>query len=200
MAAYDNAHSRLVAWAKIVLPLIALAILSTLFLVSRTIDPNDAIPYADVDIEGLARDPRITAPAYAGLTSDGAALSVTAAEARPGDGQAARADTLVARLDTPDGGRMDIEAGSGVIDNTARQALLEGGVVITSSTGYRIETPALTAGLDETRVETTTGITGTGPLGDLTAGAMLLTADPAAPGQYVLVFKDRVKLVYDPAN
>jgi hypothetical protein len=34
---------------KIVLPLAALAILSTLFLVSRTIDPTESIPFADID-------------------------------------------------------------------------------------------------------------------------------------------------------
>ncbi len=53
MATYDNTYSRVVAWLKILLPLLALAILSTLFLVARTIDPAQNIPYADVDIDEL---------------------------------------------------------------------------------------------------------------------------------------------------
>ena len=51
-------HSRLVGWLKVVLPLAALAILSTLFLLADLIDPTAAIPYAEVDVEDLARDPR----------------------------------------------------------------------------------------------------------------------------------------------
>ena len=60
----DNLHSRLVAILKVALPLIALALLSTLFLFSRKIDPEDAIPYATVDVEDRLRD--ATALATAG--------------------------------------------------------------------------------------------------------------------------------------
>ena len=79
----DNLRSNVVAWLKIVLPLAALAAMSTLFLLSRTIDPADAIPYATVDVEDRIREPRMTAPTYSGVTSDGAALTLTADEARP---------------------------------------------------------------------------------------------------------------------
>jgi lipopolysaccharide export system protein LptC len=81
-AALDG-WSRLVALLKVLLPLTALAILSTLFLISNRINPDDALPYAEVDVEARLKEPRITAPTYAGTTSDGAALEVTAAEARP---------------------------------------------------------------------------------------------------------------------
>ena len=60
-AALDG-WSRLVAALKVLLPLAALAILSTLFLVSNRINPEDALPYADVDVEARLREPRITAP------------------------------------------------------------------------------------------------------------------------------------------
>ena len=91
MARRDR-HSRVVGWLKVALPLAALAILSTLFLLSDRIDPEDALPYAEVDVEDLAREPRMTAPTYAGMTTDGAALTLTATEAqtvsrdRPSDG------------------------------------------------------------------------------------------------------------------
>ena len=44
-------YSRMVAIFKVLLPLAALAILSTLFLLSRTIDPTTTIPFADQDFE-----------------------------------------------------------------------------------------------------------------------------------------------------
>ena len=70
----DNLHSRLVAILKVTLPLLALVILSTLFLISRKINPEDAIPYADVDIEDRLRDPKMTGASLSGMTPDGLSL------------------------------------------------------------------------------------------------------------------------------
>ena len=83
MVVADNTYSRLVAWLKILFPLIALAILSTLFLVARTVDPAQDLPYADVDVAELAREQRIGQPNYSGVTADGAAISLSARSALP---------------------------------------------------------------------------------------------------------------------
>ena len=201
MAGHDNLHSRLVAWLKIGLPFAALALLSTLFLVSRTIDPSDAIPYADVDVEDRIREPRMTAPAYAGVTSDGAALTVTAAEARPEEeGSAGSAQALRAELSLPDGGRAELVAASGNLDATARLLTLQGGVQITTSSGYTITSNEMTAALDRTEVKSASTLAATSPMGQITAGSMALTEDPATPGAYLLLFNDRVKLIYQPAE
>ncbi|MCE6952202.1 LPS export ABC transporter periplasmic protein LptC [Cereibacter sphaeroides] len=199
-ARHDNLHSRLVAWLKILLPLAALAILSTLFLVARTIDPSDAIPYADVDVEDRVREPRMTAPTWAGTTSDGAALTVEADEARPGqaEGEEGRAVSVRARLETPDGASAGMVAGTGALDGEARLLRFGGGVEFDTSTGYRITTDALTAALDETDVRSDSALAATGPLGQIAAGSMRLNESAEAPGTYVLTFGNRVKLVYDP--
>lgn len=107
-----DTHTRLIGWLKILLPLMALAILSTLFLVARTVNPDDAIPYAEVDVAERLREPRMTAPTYAGLTEDGAALSVAANEARPAadDTTGPSATALIGVLETPDGGRTELVA------------------------------------------------------------------------------------------
>lgn len=65
MAGTDG-HSRLVGWLKVALPLFALAILSSLFLVARGIDPDGALTLSEADLADRLREPRITAPAYAG--------------------------------------------------------------------------------------------------------------------------------------
>ena len=71
-------RSRLIAWLRVLLPLAALAILSTLFLLGRTPDPDDALPYAEVDAEDMVRDPRMTRPEFAGVSKSGAEVTVTA--------------------------------------------------------------------------------------------------------------------------
>lgn len=199
MAITRDTHSRVVGLAKIALPLLALAILSTLFLFARTIDPNDAIPYADVDVAERAREPRLTAPTYAGVTADGAALTLQAAEARPDAGAGATAQTLTARLDSPDGARTDLTAARMTFDNAAGLVSLDGGVTVTTSAGYTITTDNLTARLDRTSLTAPGAVTATAPAGFITAQGMTMTqgTDPAT---YVLVFKGRVKLLYTPQN
>lgn len=197
-----DAHSRLIAWLKIVLPLLALAILSTLFLVARTIDPEDAIPYAEVDVEERLREPRMTEPAYAGVTKDGAALTLAANEARPdaADDRSGTAKALSGMLETPDGARTDLTAGAARINSTAGLIFLTDGVEITQSNGWKVTTDAMTASMDRTEVSAVTPVAASGPVGELTAQAMHLSEDATMPGRYLLVFKGDVKLIYRPAD
>lgn len=200
MARVDR-HTRVVAWLKVALPLTALAILSTLFLVARRIDPDAALPYAEVNVEDLAREPRMTAPTYAGTTEDGAALTLSADEARPAaEGAPARAASLRLDLATPDGGRTELVAAEAQMDDTARQVVLSGGVTVTTSTGYRLETPEVVAKLDRTGLESRGEVTAAGPAGEIRADGMVLSQDNRTPGGYVLVFKGGVRLVYQPGS
>jgi len=202
MASYDNAYSRFIAAAKIVLPLAALALLSTLFLFSRNTDPNRAIPYAQVDVERLAREQRISAPHYTGVTRDGTAISVSARQATPRDGapDEATATGLLARLDFAGGTHADIAAAEGRIDTGESLATLAGGVTIDTSDGYHVETQRLRTALDRTSVVTEAPISADSPMGELSAGRMELTDNGGENGGYVLVFKEGVKLIYQPGK
>lgn len=199
MAHAGDGYSRLVAWLKIVLPLLALAILSTLFLVSRSVDPSQTIPYADVDVEGLARDQQIGAPAFAGMTEDGAAISIAADSARPeAGGQRLIAVAPSARIELPGGRVIEIHADAGRIDREAGEAGLDGDVLVKSSDGYRVETDSIVARLDRTGIESTGPVRGSGPFGTLSAGKLVLTQNP--DGAYLLRFEAGVKLIYRPGT
>jgi len=202
MTGYDNFHSRAVVWLKVVLPLLALAILSTLFLFSRTIDPSDAIPFAEVDVEARLREPRLTAPTWAGVTDDGSALTVSAAEARPRQSAdiGPSATGLTARLETPDGGLAELVAQRGALDTDAALLTLAGGVEVTTGTGYLLKAEAMTAGLRQTSLISKTPVTAEGPIGYLEAGAMELSEAEGTRGLYLLVFKQGVKLLYQPVK
>lgn len=194
-------HSRMVGWLKVALPLAALAVLATLFLLADRVDPDAALPYAEVDVEDRAREPRMTAPSYAGTTSDGASLMLTAREARPRTADApARASDMLLELTTPDGGLTELRAATAVIDQTARQMVLSGGVSVSTGTGYRLETAEITARLDRSGLESQSEVTASGPAGDLRAGGMTLGQDNQTPGGYLLVFNEGVRLVYLPGG
>lgn len=199
----DALHSRLVTGLRIVLPLVALGLLSTLFLVSRDIDPSRALPYAAVDVEDLARDPRITAPRLSGVTDDGTAVTLTARTVRiaSGTGETVEAEDVVALFEAADGRRSTFTADTALLDRAADRLSLRGDVRMHDEAGYRVATDAVVAALDRTWVTSPGPVTAEAPAGRLEAGGMLLRAGPAAAGQpagHRLLFTGGVRLLYQP--
>lgn len=192
-------YSRVVAFLKVVLPLAALALLSTLFLFARNGTPTSTIPFAQVDLEKRARDQQITAPYIAGKNKRGDLIALTASTARPDPDNATRilVNKLDARIDLVGGQRVTFSSENGMVDSGDQLAMLAGGVLILTSTGYSARTQTLTTSMSELLAETDDRIEATGPLGDFTAGAMRLSPDPET-GEPYLVFTNGVKLVYTP--
>jgi lipopolysaccharide export system protein LptC len=200
MAGFDNTHSRLVAWLKIILPLIALGMLSSIFLVSRSIDPTATLPYSQVELDDRAREPRLTSPRFSGVTSDGARVTLDASDMRPDGADLRRgsATDLVAHMIAPDGATTDVRAATGFIDSGAGIYRMTGDVVIDTSSGYRIVAQELDGTLDAVRLTASGAVKADAPIGTITSDRLDVSQNPAAPGQYLLVFKDRVRLVYQP--
>ena len=193
----DNLHSRLVGVLKVLLPLLALAILSTLFLVSRKINPEDAIPYADVDIEDRLRDPKMTGAALAGMTRDGSALTLSAAVAKPGAGAGGSLSQVTGSLQTPDGRANALAAAMVQADPDSHLILLSGGAEFADTQGWTVTTEGLRIATDRTRVESTGPVGITGPIGQLTADHMTFHRPGGTSGPYVLVFNGQVRLLYE---
>ncbi len=202
MAGHDNTYSRLVSWLKIILPLAALAILSTMFLVAHTIDPTRAIPFAKVDVTELAKESRVSNPHYNSVTQDGSVVSITASSARPDPNAKGRdfAKDLNAVLTAPGGAETRVTSLSGVIDSQANFLTLDGDVNFYTSGGYHLVAPHAVATLDKTLIEADDSVKASGPMGTITADSMKITPDPEAPASYVLVFKTNVTLIYEPGS
>jgi lipopolysaccharide export system protein LptC len=193
----------LAAAARIVLPLLALAVLSTLFLFSDRHGGRDPLPWTEAELGELARDMRLGAPRFAGVTADGAALAIAAEAVQPertSDGAAGTASGLAARWRSRDGLAIDVAAPIGRLDTASGLVELTSGASVTTGTGYRLSTGTLVASLDRTRLESAGEVTGSGPPGELHAGRMLVTAEPGPPARHVLVFKDGVRVIYAPAR
>ena len=193
----------MVAWLKIILPLSALAILSTLFLMSRSVDPTLSIEFSDTDFSDLANGPRIGLPAFSGVTDSGAAIRISAKVALPlannPDGFLVRG--VNATFESPDGQVVDIIAGSGTLNSAKQTARLDGGVKLATSLGYTIDTDTIKADFAASGIETTGPIIASGPLGTISAGLMILQLENTANADtFELVFRDGVKLVYDPTK
>ncbi|MBT8409685.1 MAG: hypothetical protein KJN93_08680 [Alphaproteobacteria bacterium] len=200
MAFSENSYSRFIAVMKVFLPLLALAILSTLFLLARAPDPNGTLPFLANDGSEFTGEQRLSEPSFVGMTSGGASLAFRADVVRPvkGDTAILQADNLRGVIESPGGGRVDVQSLSGAINIDQQIAMLEGDVRIETSTGYTIRTDGFSASLGDIYAETSGDIRAETPAGELAAGKMVLRVND--DGRHVLVFQDGVKLVYRPTE
>lgn len=196
-------RTRIVRWLRVLLPLAALAILSTLFLLGRKPGETPNIPYARVDAEDMARDPRMIAPEYAAVTPDGARISVNAAEATPDPAAGGGVSSLRLSWQAADGLTADLTAPDAAFGEAEGGVSLTGGVRMTTSSGWVVTAPRIDAAGDRSRLTAGEGVAAEAPFGQLTAGAMeLRRADPATggapPDSHVLNFTGGVRLIYQP--
>lgn len=198
MSRRDTLRLHLRTWLRILLPLAALAILSTLFLWSGR-DAPASLPFSEKELDERLNDGQITSPSLAGATEDGDLITLSATSARPDPKKSERLQMthVTAQIDFTGGSSVSYSAQTGAVDQGRDMATLSGNVVITSTTGYRITTEELIIGLADRHAETPGPIKATGPAGTFSAGTMLLTKD-AKTGNAHLVFTNGVELVYEP--
>lgn len=187
-------RTRVVAWLRVLLPLAALAILSTLFLLPKSPDPDSAIPYADVDAEALARDPRMTRPEFSGVTRDGAAVTLTAESASPAQSEDAEAESLRMTWRAPDGLAADLTAPHAKVDGDVIR--LDGGVRVTTSDGWAMTVPSLNAATRDGVMTGEGGMTAFAPFGRIDAERMEMSRND--DGHHLLNLSGSVRLVYQP--
>lgn len=177
----------------------ALALLSTLFLISQAMDTDTAIPFAQKEIEERLRDQQITGPFFSGTTTGGDQMSFSARKLVTLQGRvgANRAEEVSATLETAQGATFHLQADVAELDISGDAAELRGKVSMTTSTGYRVTSDQIITLISKLDVTAANGVQATGPLGELTAGKMrVFTTNEAVSTQ--MLFSDGVKLVYTP--
>ncbi|WP_323009282.1 hypothetical protein [Paracoccus sp. (in: a-proteobacteria)] len=190
-------RSCIVAWLRVLLPLSALALLSVLFLLGRKPDPEANIPYVDVDPLELAERQAVTNPTFAGVTRDGAQLSISAAEARPGGPEdEGHAQAVRMTLRGQDGRAADVSAGMATLQG--QQVRLGEGVRMTTADGWVLTAPEVLASTAEGSVISEDEVNVRAPFGELTAGRMELRPSGQGSGNHVLDLSGGVRLIYRP--
>ena len=200
MALLDR--STVVAALKLILPLGALGLLSMVFLLASPVDPTRAVETAEIDVADRARDPRLSAARFAGVTDDGTAIRLEAGAARSDPGAALRfqVEGLVLRLDGSDGRTLTARADSGLIDRAAGRFTMQGDLRIAQGDGIELSARSASGMLDRTRIEAEGPVLGRMQGAELQAGRLIVTARPAEPGRLQLVFRQGVRLIYQPTD
>lgn len=184
-------------WLKIILPLIALALLSTLFLLSRPKDVGRDILFADPSLGDRAERQQVTAPVFSAVSNQGDLITLRARSARPQQDGVIVAEDVDVLFGLTDQSQIILNADTATLDQPNDAIVLKGGVRIVSTTGYELMTAGLRANIGDLYAESLDSITGLGPAGRFTAGKLMIIGGETE-GQTRLVFTDGVKLVYDP--
>ena len=195
MGRADNLYSAFVGWMKVLLPLAALVLLSTIFLLARGTNNVQTIPYAE--LAAIAREQGMTNPNLSGVTDDGSAVSITAAALRPSTADAFSIIAPVLVLDAVDGSRVEVSAGEGAIDGRQKRMTLTGLVRLGTSSGYMMETTGIEADLASGVLSSLGPLEVQAPFGTLTAGKVVVMTSADGLGQQ-MVFNAGVHLLYDP--
>ncbi|MCH8465420.1 MAG: hypothetical protein LAT78_02430 [Roseinatronobacter sp.] len=201
---YSSMGAQVLRLARLVLPLGAVALLSTVFLFSRSIDPQRAIELADIDVVELTREPRIGAARFAAMTQDDTALTITAQTVR--SAQELQQDSPIfltlehpaGILQFPSDRSVNFRGDTGQIDQADDLLRLEGDVELKPPDGYIAQMPLLRAALSKTHIQGFGGITAHGPPGEISADYVEVIPSPADAGGYLLAFRGNVRLLYLP--
>lgn len=201
-----GAYSRFVSVTKIALPLLAVVLMSTIFLVGPEEDFESGIVFSAADIEGLSDGLKISNPRFAGVTQAGDTVSITADSALPDgpDPETVAFDRLTATTEYVNGDVVTLTAKSGVVTVATQVLYGENGVEIETSRAYRGTTDAATADLVAGTLETVGSVSITGPIGQIDAGRMSVrpsdNALPTSDGPRYFWFENGVKVVYLPPD
>lgn len=187
-------YTRRVRLLKVGLPLLALGILSSLFLFSKSMTMDGALPFAEVDIEDRLREPKMVDVQIATTSVDGAGVKIVAQSILPSGTTGALARQANGEITTLSGDLTRVSAPLVAYDGKNATAALTGGVEILSA-GYNMTTEALDLAIETAQMDSRGQVRAFGPLGQLDAGQMSLTQNPDG---FVLVFKSGVHLLYKP--
>jgi lipopolysaccharide export system protein LptC len=190
------------------LPLGALALMSTIFLASRHVDPNRAAALSNLNLEEITREPRIGQARIATVTPENAALTIAARTIRSVADLKTRAP-LHLKMDAPEG-TLDFSSGTGLrfaadegeITQAGNRVTLDQNVTLQSDSGYALRMQTLHTDLQGSVFESVGPVSGTGPAGQIAAQTLTVTAlaprDSHPNSGYLLAFAGDVRLLYQP--
>ncbi|MCH2163674.1 MAG: LPS export ABC transporter periplasmic protein LptC [Marinovum sp.] len=191
-------YSALITSLKVLLPLVALGLLSTVFLLARTVPEETQLPYLDEVRARLGDSNGMRNSFYSGRTDAGDAVTVLAAkiESDPTDPDRTLAEDLQAHFGYVDGSKLDVSAQNAQFSEIQDTLRLTGDVTLTSSTGYRIKTKELLAHVTSSEAESLKPVHAEGPFGTLKAGKMTISRTSDTQSGLLLDFTDGVSLIY----
>lgn len=196
MASARNSYSRMVAWLKILLPLIAIAVLGTVFLFNSNDGFEAGFTFSRADIETLEKGSFIKSPQINGITQKGEPFHLLADEIRPLD--ADNTVVVITNLDVEfrfnSGAWAKVTSPSALMDVAAETVWFESGGRLVTSDGNTAVVDTLHLLMASGELQGS-GIVADGPLGRVSAENFRIESNGSE--NRVLWFENNVRMLYD---
>ena len=183
---------------RVLLPVTALAILSTLFLIAERVDTGSRFAFDDIDLSDILLEPGITAPRFAVRTEAGETVRLSADEVMGATNGPVSARNIVLLIQDKTGSELALRADSAQITLGSDEIAFSGQVVLTTSHGLRVTTDRLIAARDLSLFAFPEPVTADAPFGAFSANHVTVERQMSQDGEasYRLLFQDGVKLLY----
>lgn len=196
-------RSRLVVILKIGLPLVALAMLSALFLIQNDDGlPGGGITFTQGDMEALGSGLSVTNPILTGTSQNNDRFRFTADRVVPDAAPPSRADmTKVAgHIDLDRGPSVELAAPGAALDFKTQRVAMQGPVDIVTSDGYHMRAATMNLDLAQGTLDAGPKVESRGPLGTITSGTLRIEPTPGVTNATtrLVSFGNGVRLIYLP--
>ena len=196
----DDKYSTLVAIFKVMLPCLALIILSALFLLPDNRTKIQALNTIDKSTLDIVKKAGVNKPSFRGTLASGSNLELYATEIIPknNDKNIIEINEISARLELNKNNWATASAKKGVVNISEQTAEMVGKVSVKSSNGVLIETSDLKVFYAKSLVKTEGEVFMKGPFGTIKAGsAEFYDMNQNSGIGYVLLFNKGVKMQYN---
>ena len=194
---FGDSYSAFVVWIKTLLPILALGMLSTIFLFSGKVDVTQSLPYAKLNIAEIVREQRITKPYFSGVSYNDTEITLSAAYASS-DTQNAdilNITDLSIILTSEHAKTVRITAGLGTLDATKQKVTVSKDVYLTAMPDFWLKTNSLTIDLKQGVATADTMFQSVTALGTINAGNMIVKT---ITNDQQIIFTNGVRLIYYP--
>ena len=194
---FGDSYSAFVVWVKTLLPILALGLLSTIFLFSGKVDVTQSLPYAKLNIAEIVREQRITKPYFSGVSYNDTEITLSAAYASS-DTQNAdilNITDLSIILTSEHAKTVRITAGLGTLDATKQKVTVSKDVYLTAMPDFWLKTNSLTVDLQQGVATADTMFQSVTALGTINAGNMIVKT---ITNDQQIIFTNGVRLIYYP--
>lgn len=202
MAQGPGLHTRIVAILKVGLPLIAAAMLLSIFLIQPDGDQGGEIIFSEADLDQLGQGLQISNPTFTGTTRAGDRFRFTADLVQPDAAPPTRASitNLAGEINFADGQRLDVKAQGGELEIASQILELAGDVRLHGATGYDLAADRLSIDLAKGVIEGSDEVETTGPFGNIASGTLRIAPSGAEKDIRLFSFGNGVRVIYDPPD
>ena len=194
---FGDSYSAFVVWVKTLLPIVALGMLSTIFLFSGKVDVTQSLPYAKFNIAEIIREQRITKPYFSGVSNNNTEIILSAAYASSDikNVDILNITELSIVLKSPNAKTIRITAGLGTLNSASQKAVISNDVHLTAIPGFWLKTNNLTVDLKKGVATANNVFQSRTGFGTINAGKLVVQM--IADDQQI-IFTNGVRLIYYP--